>query len=941
MVRTDRLPQTAMPHPSLLLFVLLLLTPGPLAAQVDRQVLAEFDFETLPLGALPPELEVRSHGRPGAYHSFVGKDSTIGARRLVLMGQVADPTPDDVRWIAFSASTAELHGSWILVEAGLELRPQGEAEAQGWLYLGAFDLQGNELMQAPRVELQTLDQGVFRSHLWVPPSAHSVTVGVGLSGQGFLECTHLRVEAWREPDVPTSGPLNRSFALGDVEGLPWGWHASGEPTSGFEVALGEHVPDSSEPRVMNLAHHAWHSRSWGELRQPFDAAPLRGKLVEFGAYVQVPTPRPLRRDRFPLGLYLTADPRIEGPGLTSLKAHLGPVDEQGWRLVAARMVVPQWTETLDAVVHLTGQEAALMGGYFRVVGEGSTEWEDPRPLEGRALENVRACARLLGYIRHFHPSSEALAADWEAVAIDGLRRVEGASDAEELARSLREIFEPLAPTVRIYSGGAPPPAHPALIEREGGPRAVQWRHVGFADGPHFAYGSTWARRRLRGGELPVGFHDPAQPWHADLGAGVECLVPLALLCDDEQTLPRSPGGLPHSPLLVDGFLPSPRDRATRLASVALAWNVLQHFYPYFDEVECDWMGVLDASLARAALDEDELDFARTLRLLGAELADGHFRVEQPVHEHFNLIPLTLARAESRIVVEWVVEDATGIPRAPVPGDALVSIAGRPVEELLAEVSREVSAAHRAGVELRALSRLCHTSEDSVELEFEDLEGRVYATTLETFNFWERTERPERLEAMIELEPGIFYVDADRASREEFDRRLPELAEARAVLFDLRGYVNGLRNGFIGHFLDGPAPSPVWSTPSPRWPDRHAWSLEGSSWYQPALEPRLSARPIFLIGPGAQSAAETELQIAAHRRLGPFVGAPTSGTNGNVTRIHLPVGFTLTYTGLRTRNPDGSPFHGIGVLPTHPVERTRAGIADGRDEVLEAALELAR
>jgi C-terminal processing protease CtpA/Prc len=37
--------------------------------------------------------------------------------------------------------------------------------------------------------------------------------------------------------------------------------------------------------------------------------------------------------------------------------------------------------------------------------------------------------------------------------------------------------------------------------------------------------------------------------------------------------------------------------------------------------------------------------------------------------------------------------------------------------------------------------------------------------------------------------------------------------------------------------------------------------------------------------------------------------------------------------------DGSQHHGIGILPTVPVSRTRAGVAAGRDEVLERALEL--
>jgi hypothetical protein len=37
--------------------------------------------------------------------------------------------------------------------------------------------------------------------------------------------------------------------------------------------------------------------------------------------------------------------------------------------------------------------------------------ESRRPLTGRALANLIACTRLLGYVRDFHPSDEAAAAD--------------------------------------------------------------------------------------------------------------------------------------------------------------------------------------------------------------------------------------------------------------------------------------------------------------------------------------------------------------------------------------------------------------------------------------------------------------------------------------------------------------------------------------------------
>jgi hypothetical protein len=89
--------------------------------------------------------------------------------------------------------------------------------------------------------------------------------------------------------------------------------------------------------------------------------------------------------------------------------------------------------------------------------------EPPRPLSGRGLENLIAFTRLLGYVRHFHPSDEANATAWDAFAVDGMLAVESARNADELAERLGAIFHRIGPTVRVFPTGkaVPPASEPA------------------------------------------------------------------------------------------------------------------------------------------------------------------------------------------------------------------------------------------------------------------------------------------------------------------------------------------------------------------------------------------------------------------------------------------------------------------------------------------------
>jgi C-terminal processing protease CtpA/Prc len=77
----------------------------------------------------------------------------------------------------------------------------------------------------------------------------------------------------------------------------------------------------------------------------------------------------------------------------------------------------------------------------------------------------------------------------------------------------------------------------------------------------------------------------------------------------------------------------------------------------------------------------------------------------------------------------------------------------------------------------------------------------------------------------------------------------------------------------------------------------------------------------------------------HYRLGEIVGQPTAGANGNVNYFTLPGGYNVFWTGMRVLKHDHSQHHLIGIRPTVPARRSLKGVRQGRDELLEKALEI--
>jgi hypothetical protein len=413
------------------------------------------------------------------------------------------------------------------------------------------------------------------------------------------------------------------------------------------------------------------------------------------------------------------------------------------------------------------------------------------------------------------------------------------------------------------------------------------------------------------------FPDPARPFRAPLDGGVACVVPLAVAAGGATAAVARAGDA----------------RATRIASVIVAWNVIQHFHPVLDG---DWVAALRPALCRAAADRDDADLTRTLRELLVAARDGHARVGAPVPVDGRRLPIGWEWIEEQLIVTRVEAEARALVGR---GDAVVTVAGRAARDALADVERAISAATAEARRWDGLHRLAAGSPgEEVALTIERPDGSRAAITLRrTLPVWP-FDSDDRPRPIAELRPGVVYVDLARVTDALVDEELPRLAAARGLVFDVRGYPD-VTLALLGHLIDAPIASPQWLLPITLAPDRTVVEHHPSEWHVDPIAPRFSAKAIFLADGRAMSYAETWLSLVEEHAIGEIVGARSAGSNGDVCHARLPSGHVISWTGLKVLKRDGSPFHGVGVRPTVAQARTRAGVVAGRDELLERALAL--
>jgi C-terminal processing protease CtpA/Prc len=737
-------------------------------------------------------------------------------------------------------------------------------------------------------------------------------------------------------DTVQQGPVNLDFEQGDIGQLPVGW-ASPTRSLGYEAKLIEEGSRTGKKCVLLYSDPDASSSNqrFGNVMQAIDAKPYRGKRIRFKGSVRMEGSDGKARAQLWFRVDLKENKR-------------GFFDDMGDRPITSG----EWKDY--EIVGDIDEEAAVINIGMILLGKGKA-WldntsienlgtvvvlkEPPRALDARGLENLRAFTRLLGYIRHFHPSDEAAAADWDLIAVEGMRTIESAKSPEDLAKKLEELFRPLAPTVRVFLTGEKPPA---IQELSSPPnlsslKIVSWRHKGFGSKvitQHNPYSSERMRKDLPEGIPAAKAIGADRLFTTDLGGGVSAVVPLELFADENGTLPHASKKTEYEKTSLVKY--NGNDRTTRLADVALAWNILQHFYPYFDVVKTDWQMALKQALLSAATDQDEKAFLRTLQRMIAELKDGHGNVFHPSISGFHSIPMIWDWVEEKLVITHVAANgAEGLQ----PGDIVLSVNGKPSNESLAEEEAFISSATKQWCRYKALEELRKGNKDSeVKLEVQTLSGERKAITLRRSLVVNEISEP-RPAKISEVKQGIFYVNIDRINDEDFKSALPQLEKAKGIVFDLRGYPNNVSPLIIHHLIDKPVNSARWNVPVITAPDQKAISEYDTSgrWTLEPKEPRLKAKIAFITDGRAISYAESYMGIIEAYKLAEIVGEPTAGTNGDINPFTLPGGYKVIWTGMKVLKHDGSQHHGIGILPTVPVSRTLKGVTEKRDEQLEAAI----
>jgi hypothetical protein len=425
-------------------------------------------------------------------------------------------------------------------------------------------------------------------------------------------------------------------------------------------------------------------------------------------------------------------------------------------------------------------------------------------------------------------------------------------------------------------------------------------------------------------------------WIREISPNIWINMPMVLYTKDRITYPKSTFPVNEFINNNEENTPStPESVEFRIGNLINAWNVFQHFYPYFDVVRVDWEKVLEESQI-ATFSSDGAGHHEELKVLTAKLKDNHVNVYS-AQTSFFAPPIRWEWIEDQLIITQVFDENLQIKI----GERVEEVDGQSPEVYFEKIKSGISASsegwmnHRAAIESLVGP---HNSKIQIRVNEEIHE------LIRDSNFYQKDSELSSLSPKYRFfgENGeIAYLNLDLIPMDTINVLLPQLEKSKAIIADLRGYPRS-NHQFIQHLLDKPDKDKWMQVDQLIYPDREnpaGFTFEG--WNLSPNKPYLGGKKIIFITDGrAVSYAENYMGFIEGYDLATIVGQPTSGTNGNVNQFVLPGNYSISFTGMRVLKHDGSTLHGVGIIPDVFVEKSIAGVKAGKDEFLEEALRLA-
>jgi C-terminal processing protease CtpA/Prc len=389
------------------------------------------------------------------------------------------------------------------------------------------------------------------------------------------------------------------------------------------------------------------------------------------------------------------------------------------------------------------------------------------------------------------------------------------------------------------------------------------------------------------------------------------------------------------------------DTGYRLLALFRYWNMIQYFFPNRELIGEDWKNVLEEFIPKIVIAKDKTEYTVSMLELIARIHDTHANIwgdNKVLNAYWgkNYPAFETNFIEEQAVVTDFYDDELAKKSNIQIGDVIMKINDKEVSDIVKERIKFYPASNYP-TKLRDIGPELLRSNDSIQNITYKRNNQIYTQKIKLFptsivNIYKKYDRIDT--SFYFIDKDIAYINNGSIKRKELPEIFKKIQNAKALIIDDRNYPSEFVLFVLSKHLQ-PKSSPFvkFSKGSIKTPGLFVYTdytksgINNSDYFK--------GKVIILVNETTQSSAEYHAMAYRTAPNATVIGSTTAGADGNVSSIRLPGGISTMISGIGVYYPDGRETQRIGIVPDIEVKPTIEGIKNGKDEVLEKAIEFIR
>ncbi|GGH18198.1 peptidase S41 [Sphingobacterium alkalisoli] len=387
------------------------------------------------------------------------------------------------------------------------------------------------------------------------------------------------------------------------------------------------------------------------------------------------------------------------------------------------------------------------------------------------------------------------------------------------------------------------------------------------------------------------------------------------------------------------------DDGFRLLSLFRYWNIVNYLFPYRHLTDKNWDMTLSEYLPMFIQAKDELAYELAVLQIIAEVNDTHATLWEggdkiAEWKGKNYAPFRVRFIEEKLTVTDFfypeLQERTGL----TVGDVIHSIDGKKIDDIITKQTPYYPASNKP-TQLRNMAYdLLRSNKESITIEFTSVSGQKQTKILALYSsdslrtFTRINQKPPESYKM--LEDSIGYITLQTIKDDDIPLIKQHFKDAKGIIIDIRNYPAPFTLFSLGsYFLSSPTSFVKFTSSVANNPGEFIFRKGADI---PNDNKSYAGPVVVLLNETSQSAAEYAAMSLQAGQNTTVIGSTTAGADGNVSRFYLPGGLGTAISGIGVYYPDGTETQRVGIIPDIEVKPTIEGIRNGKDELLEQAIE---